>query len=234
MAGLVAGLGYLVVSSADSWGDWVVFGVVDADAFGARWPCTIASTRRASGRSAAPPTTAAAVRRGSAVRARRWLIASTAAWICGICDRCRGSCRESSRALHRGDRLDRRCAIVLDQRHLAEELAGPELGDRASPCAAPPRFRRGSRRTRWPKSPSRASTEPAPTSSSSICCATVARSLFDRPLKKGTSFERPLEHLAVPLVRSAAEVTPPRSPTEPLGETSASPSDRAVRRTPRN
>jgi hypothetical protein len=35
MAGLVAGLGYLVVSSADSWGDWVVFGVVTLTAFGA-------------------------------------------------------------------------------------------------------------------------------------------------------------------------------------------------------
>ena len=35
MAGLVAGLAYLVVSSADSWGDWVVFGVVAMTAFGA-------------------------------------------------------------------------------------------------------------------------------------------------------------------------------------------------------
>ena len=35
MAGLIAGLGYLVVSSADSWGDWVVFGVVTLTAFGA-------------------------------------------------------------------------------------------------------------------------------------------------------------------------------------------------------
>ena len=35
MAGLVAGLGYLVVSSADSWGDWVVFAVVTLTAFGA-------------------------------------------------------------------------------------------------------------------------------------------------------------------------------------------------------
>jgi hypothetical protein len=35
MAGLVAGLGYLVVSSADSWGDWVVFGAVGMTAFGA-------------------------------------------------------------------------------------------------------------------------------------------------------------------------------------------------------
>jgi hypothetical protein len=35
MAGLVAGLGYLVVSSADSWADWVVFGVVALTAFGA-------------------------------------------------------------------------------------------------------------------------------------------------------------------------------------------------------
>ena len=35
MTGLVAGLGYLVVSSADSWGDWVVFGVVVLTAFGA-------------------------------------------------------------------------------------------------------------------------------------------------------------------------------------------------------
>jgi hypothetical protein len=34
-AGLIAGLGYLVVSSADSWGDWVVFGVVTLTAFGA-------------------------------------------------------------------------------------------------------------------------------------------------------------------------------------------------------
>jgi len=34
-AGLVVGLGYLVVSSADSWGDWVVFGVVTLTAFGA-------------------------------------------------------------------------------------------------------------------------------------------------------------------------------------------------------
>lgn len=35
MAGLVAGLAYVVVSSADSWGDWVVFGVVTLTAFGA-------------------------------------------------------------------------------------------------------------------------------------------------------------------------------------------------------
>jgi hypothetical protein len=35
MTGLIAGLGYLVVSSADSWGDWVVFGVVVLTAFGA-------------------------------------------------------------------------------------------------------------------------------------------------------------------------------------------------------
>jgi hypothetical protein len=35
LIGLVAGLGYLVVSSADSWGDWVVFGVVVLTAFGA-------------------------------------------------------------------------------------------------------------------------------------------------------------------------------------------------------
>jgi hypothetical protein len=35
MAGLVAGLAYLVVSSADSWGDWVVFGVVAMTALGA-------------------------------------------------------------------------------------------------------------------------------------------------------------------------------------------------------
>jgi hypothetical protein len=35
LAGLIAGLAYLVVSSADSWGDWVVFGVVTMTAFGA-------------------------------------------------------------------------------------------------------------------------------------------------------------------------------------------------------
>ena len=35
MTGLVGGLGYLVVSSADSWGDWVVFGAVTLTAFGA-------------------------------------------------------------------------------------------------------------------------------------------------------------------------------------------------------
>ena len=35
LAGLVIGLGYLVVSSADSWGDWVVFGVLVITAFGA-------------------------------------------------------------------------------------------------------------------------------------------------------------------------------------------------------
>lgn len=35
MAGLIAGFAYLVVSSADSWGDWVVFGVVTLTAFGA-------------------------------------------------------------------------------------------------------------------------------------------------------------------------------------------------------
>jgi hypothetical protein len=34
MLGLVAGLAYLVISSADSWGDWVVFGVVVLTAFG--------------------------------------------------------------------------------------------------------------------------------------------------------------------------------------------------------
>jgi O-antigen/teichoic acid export membrane protein len=32
---LVAGLAYLVVSSADSWADWVVFGVIAATALGA-------------------------------------------------------------------------------------------------------------------------------------------------------------------------------------------------------
>lgn len=35
LAGLIIGLGYLVVTSADSWGDWVVFGVVALTAFGA-------------------------------------------------------------------------------------------------------------------------------------------------------------------------------------------------------
>ena len=35
MSGLVAGLAYLVVSSADSWADWVVFGVLVMTAFGA-------------------------------------------------------------------------------------------------------------------------------------------------------------------------------------------------------
>jgi O-antigen/teichoic acid export membrane protein len=42
---LVAGLAYLVVSSADSWADWVVFGVLVLTALGAaiaaydrRWP----------------------------------------------------------------------------------------------------------------------------------------------------------------------------------------------------
>ena len=35
LAGLLAGLGYLVVSSADSWGDWVVFGVLVLTALGA-------------------------------------------------------------------------------------------------------------------------------------------------------------------------------------------------------
>ena len=32
---LVAGLAYLVISSADSWADWVVFGVIVLTAFGA-------------------------------------------------------------------------------------------------------------------------------------------------------------------------------------------------------
>ena len=32
---VVAGLAYLVVSSADSWADWVVFGVLVLTAFGA-------------------------------------------------------------------------------------------------------------------------------------------------------------------------------------------------------
>lgn len=34
-AGLVLGLGYLVIWSADSWADWVVFGVIVMTAFGA-------------------------------------------------------------------------------------------------------------------------------------------------------------------------------------------------------
>ena len=34
-AGLVIGLGYLVVWSADSWADWVVFGVLVLTALGA-------------------------------------------------------------------------------------------------------------------------------------------------------------------------------------------------------
>ena len=33
-AALVAGLAYLVLWSADSWADWVVFGVIAATAFG--------------------------------------------------------------------------------------------------------------------------------------------------------------------------------------------------------
>lgn len=35
LVGLVVGLAYLVVSSADSWADWVVFGVLVLTAFGA-------------------------------------------------------------------------------------------------------------------------------------------------------------------------------------------------------
>lgn len=35
MGGLTLGLGYLVVSSADSWADWVVFAVLVMTAFGA-------------------------------------------------------------------------------------------------------------------------------------------------------------------------------------------------------
>ena len=35
MGGLVLGLAYLVISSADSWADWVVFGVLVMTAFGA-------------------------------------------------------------------------------------------------------------------------------------------------------------------------------------------------------
>src|SRR5829696_879779 len=42
----------------------------------------------------------------------------------------------------------------------------------------------------WPKSPSRASTLPAGTSSSSVCCASTARSFFDMSWKKGTSLSR--------------------------------------------
>ena len=33
-AALLAGLAYLVLSSADSWADWVVFGVIALTAFG--------------------------------------------------------------------------------------------------------------------------------------------------------------------------------------------------------
>jgi hypothetical protein len=32
---LIAGLAYLVIITADSWGDWVVFGVIVLTAFGA-------------------------------------------------------------------------------------------------------------------------------------------------------------------------------------------------------
>ena len=35
MGGLTAALAYLVISSADSWADWVVFGVLVVTAFGA-------------------------------------------------------------------------------------------------------------------------------------------------------------------------------------------------------
>jgi hypothetical protein len=52
---LVAGLVYLVVSSADSWGDWVVFGVFVITALGTaiathdqRWPTRGRPIRRSS------------------------------------------------------------------------------------------------------------------------------------------------------------------------------------------
>jgi hypothetical protein len=35
LLGLAAGLGYLVVNSADGWADWVVFGVIVVTAYGA-------------------------------------------------------------------------------------------------------------------------------------------------------------------------------------------------------
>lgn len=34
MTGVIVGLGYLVVSNADSWADWVVFGVLVLTTFG--------------------------------------------------------------------------------------------------------------------------------------------------------------------------------------------------------
>jgi hypothetical protein len=51
----VAGLAYLVISSADSWADWVVFGVLMLTALGAalatydrRWPTRGRSISRSS------------------------------------------------------------------------------------------------------------------------------------------------------------------------------------------
>jgi O-antigen/teichoic acid export membrane protein len=35
LVGVVVGLGYLVVSSADGWADWVVFGVIVLTTYGA-------------------------------------------------------------------------------------------------------------------------------------------------------------------------------------------------------
>ena len=34
LVGVVVGLGYLVISSADGWADWVVFGVIVLTAYG--------------------------------------------------------------------------------------------------------------------------------------------------------------------------------------------------------
>jgi hypothetical protein len=58
LLGLAAGLGYLVVNSADGWADWVVFGVIVVTAYGfavAVSPRIFARRKRVISRESGPP-----------------------------------------------------------------------------------------------------------------------------------------------------------------------------------
>src|SRR5919108_1512689 len=133
------------ISSADSRGDWVVSAVVTLTALGAA-PAgsrsavgTIrrASTPRAGARSAARPALTASARggrlQGGAPLPDRFDD--------GLVDRGHRAV-DAAEPLpahdehpHRRDRLDRRrTALLVDQRHLAEELPRAQLGDRRIPA----------------------------------------------------------------------------------------------------
>jgi hypothetical protein len=58
LVGVVLGLGYLLVTSADGWADWVVFGVIVVTAYGfavAVSPRIFARRKRTISRESGPP-----------------------------------------------------------------------------------------------------------------------------------------------------------------------------------